>query len=103
MGKIVAGLKTLGADIVADGAFAADFLVAREADELKERLETGENLPLFSSFCPAWVHYVQRKYPDLAAAFSSCLSPMRTFGEALKAHFDALGDGKETKVIALMP
>ena len=103
MGKIVAGLRKLGADIVADGAFAADFLVAREADELKERLETGENLPLFSSFCPAWVHYVQRKYPDLAAAFSSCLSPMRTFGEALKAHFDALGDGKETKVIAVMP
>ena len=103
MGKIVAGLRKLGADIVADGAFAADFLVAREADELKERLETGENLPLFSSFCPAWVHYVQRKYPDLSAAFSSCLSPMRTFGEALKAHFDALGDGKETKVIAVMP
>lgn len=103
MGKIVAGLRTLGADIVADGAFAADFLVAREADELKERLETGENLPLFSSFCPAWVHYVQRKYPDLSAAFSSCLSPMRTFGESLKAHFDALGDGKETKVIAVMP
>ncbi|MFQ7078785.1 MAG: [Fe-Fe] hydrogenase large subunit C-terminal domain-containing protein [Christensenellaceae bacterium] len=49
-----------------------------------------------------WVHYVQRKYPDLAAAFSSCLSPMRTFGEALKAHFDALGTVK-TKVIAVMP
>lgn len=102
MGKIVAALKKIGADFVVDAAFAADIVAAREAEELAERMKNGGKLPMFSAACPAWVHYAENRYPDLKEYFSSCRSPMQTFGEGLKKCFAALNDGKETKVIAVV-
>ena len=102
MGKIVAALKKIGADFVVDAAFAADIVAAREAEELAERMKNGGKLPMFSAACPAWAHYAENRYPDLKEYFSSCRSPMQTFGEGLKKCFAALNDGKETKVIAVV-
>ena len=102
MGKIVAALKKIGADFVVDAAFAADIVAAREAEELAERMKNGGKLPMFSAACPAWVHYAENRYPDLKEHFSSCRSPMQTLGEGLKKCFEALEDGKETKVIAVV-
>ena len=96
MGKIVAALKKIGA------AFAADIVAAKEAEELAERMKNGGKLPMFSASCPAWVHYAENRYPDLKEHFSSCRSPMQTLGEGLKKCFEALEDGKETKVIAVV-
>lgn len=102
MGKIVAALKKIGADFVVDAAFAADIVAAKEAEELAERMKNGGKLPMFSASCPAWVHYAENRYPDLKAHFSSCRSPMQTLGEGVKKCFEALEDGKETKVIAVV-
>ena len=102
MGKIVAALKKIGADFVVDAAFAADIVAAKEAEELAERMKNGGKLPMFSASCPAWVHYAENRYPDLKEHFSSCRSPMQTLGEGLKKCFEALEDGKETKVIAVV-
>ena len=102
MGKIVAALKKIVADFVVDAAFAADIVAAKEAEELAERMKNGGKLPMFSASCPAWVHYAENRYPDLKEHFSSCRSPMQTLGEGLKKCFEALEDGKETKVIAVV-
>ncbi len=102
MGKIVAALKKIGADFVVDAAFAADIVAAKEAEELAERMKNGGKLPMFSASCPAWVHYAENRYPDLKEHFSSCRSPMQTLGEGLKKCFEALEDGRETKVIAVV-
>ena len=55
MGKLVAALRRMGFDEIYDTNFGADLTVMEESKELVERLESGENLPLFTSCCPGWV------------------------------------------------
>ena len=58
-GKIVAALKLLGFDAVFDTNFAADLTIMEEANEFIERFTKGENLPLITSCCPAWIKYAE--------------------------------------------
>ena len=58
-GKMVAAIKTLGADYVFDVTFSADLTIIEEGCELLSRILTGSGpLPQFTSCCPAWVKYV---------------------------------------------
>ena len=66
MGKLVNVLHRLGFDEVYDTSYGADLTVIEESEELLERLASGENLPLFTSCCPAWVKFCENRYPDLA-------------------------------------
>nr|SUY83165.1 iron-only hydrogenase, catalytic subunit [Clostridioides difficile] len=54
-GKMVAALKALGFEHVFDTNFGADFTIMEEATEFIERIQKGENLPILTSCCPAWV------------------------------------------------
>ena len=87
MGKIVAALKRLGADEVFDTATGADLTVMEEANELLDRLESGGKLPLFTSCCPAWIQYAEKKHPELLPNISTCRSPMEMFGSVLKEEY----------------
>ena len=62
--KLVTALKIMGADEVYDTIFGADLTVREESAEFLHRLETGENLPLMTSCCPAWVKYVENERPE---------------------------------------
>ena len=84
MGKVTAALRRLGFDEVYDTTTGADLTVLEEANELSERLAKGENLPLFTSCCPAWVQFVEKHYPELMPHVSTCRSPMEMFGAVLK-------------------
>ena len=79
-GKIVAALKMIGFDAVYDTSFAADMTVLEEANEFLERKARGENLPIMTSCCPAWVKYAEQYFPDLLNHLSSCKSPQQMFG-----------------------
>ena len=79
-GKLVAALRRMGFDEVYDTNFAADLTVMEESAELLERLEKNENIPLFTSCCPAWVNYCETFYPELAKHLSTCRSPQGMFG-----------------------
>lgn len=106
MGKIVSVLRRLGFDEVYDTATGADLTVIEEAKELIERLEKNENLPLFTSCCPAWVRYAEMNHPELMDNVSSCKSPMEMFGSVLKERAKRNEKGKKpkkTKVVAIMP
>lgn len=46
-----------------------------EGSELVNRVSSGENLPMFTSCCPAWVKYIEQTYPQLLNHLSSCRSP----------------------------
>ena len=53
-GKMVAALRTLGADYVFDTDFGADLTIMEEATELLHRLQSEEiPIPQFTSCCPA--------------------------------------------------
>jgi len=84
MGKIVAALRRIGFDEVYDTVIGADLTVLEESEEFLSRLEEGGKLPLFTSCCPAWVRYCEKKHPELMSNVSSCRSPMQMFASVLK-------------------
>ena len=84
IGKLAAALRRIGFDEIYDTNFGADLTVMEESKELLERLESGENLPLFTSCCPGWVKFCENKYPDLCRHISTCRSPQQMFGAVLK-------------------
>lgn len=104
IGRLAAALRMMGFDAIYDTNFGADLTVIEEANELIERLKTGENLPLFTSCCPAWVKFCENKYPDLAKHISSCRSPQQMFGAVVKE--DARvnkQDERKTMMVSIMP
>lgn len=105
MGKVVAALRKLGFDQVFDTAVGADLTVIEEAEELMDRMQNRQDLPLFSSCCPAWFKYAEQKHPGLMKNVSSCRSPQQMFGVVIKEQFKRLykNDAKENIVIAIMP
>jgi len=105
MGQIVAALKTLGFDKVYDTCFAADLTVIEEGTEFIKRAEAGENLPQFTSCCPAWVKFAEQYYPELLPNLSSCRSPQQMFGSLAKTVLpDELDVARENiVVVSIMP
>lgn len=105
LGRLVAALRRVGFDEVYDTNFGADLTVMEEAKELVERLESGENLPLFTSCCPAWVKFCEKKYPEFRKNISTCRSPQEMFGALIKeeARMNAEKDTRKTMVISIMP
>ena len=103
--QLVTALKIMGADEVYDTIFGADLTVREEGAEFLHRLETGENLPLMTSCCPAWVRYVEQERPEFLKNLSSALSPMQMFATVLKDRYQEKDkkDGKTTFHIAIMP
>lgn len=105
MGKLVAALRMMGFDEVYDTNFGADMTVIEEAKELAERLEAGENLPLFTSCCPGWVKYCEDNYPEMAEHISSCRSPQGMFSAVVKEYYKEkdIEEQKKTVVVSIMP
>lgn len=105
MGKIVAGMRMLGFDDIYDTSTGADLTVMEESKELLRRLRRKENIPMFTSCCPAWISYMEKKYPALKDAVSTCKSPMQMFGALLKEHAKSIKavDGRDIVSVAVMP
>ena len=111
LGRLVAALRRIGFDEVYDTNFGADLTVMEESKELVERLESGENLPLFTSCCPAWVKFCENRYPEFRSHISTCRSPQEMFGAVLKEEArineeKERAEGREPKktlVVSIMP
>ena len=84
MGKIVSALRRMGFEEIFDTSTAADLTVMEETTEFLKKLESGKNLPLFTSCCPAWVQYCEKHYPELLENVSTCRSPMQMFAAVIK-------------------
>jgi NADH-quinone oxidoreductase subunit G len=94
----------MGFDEVYDTNFGADLTVMEESKELVERLESGENLPLFTSCCPGWINFCEKKYPQFRKNVSTCRSPQQMFGALLKEEARMNPeDTRETIVVSIMP
>ena len=105
IGRIISALHRMGFDQVYDTATGADLTVIEEANEFIERIQNGGPLPLFTSCCPAWVQYVEKKYPEFLPFISTCRSPMSMFASVIKDYYkDRLPNGKKKHYhVALMP
>ncbi len=103
IGKTAAALRLMGFDEIYDTNFGADITVLEESAEFLERLKTGENLPLFTSCCPGWVKFCERKFPEYRKNISTCRSPQQMFGALIKEDAKCKGDTRETIVVSIMP
>lgn len=100
-GKMVTALKEIGFDYVFDVNNGADFTVFEEANELIQKVQSGKNLPLFTSCCPAWFNYCEKFYPEYVKNLSSSKSPNEMLGSLVKYYFEQ--QGKKVKIVSVMP
>ena len=103
--QMVAGMKKLGFSKVFDTSVAADFTTHEEAQELLERVKTGENLPAFSSCCPAWVKFLEFYHSDFIHNLCTSRSPQIMMGGILKTYWAKENniDPKDIIVVSVMP
>jgi NADH-quinone oxidoreductase subunit G len=104
-GQIAAALKAIGFSKVFDTSFTADLTVLEESNEFISRVEKGENIPQFTSCCPAWVKFVEQYYPEFISHLSSCRSPQQMFGSLAKDILTADVNVKRRDliVVSIMP
>ena len=87
-GKMVAALRTLGADYVFDTDFGADLTIMEEASELLYRMHNKkELLPQFTSCCPSWVEFTEIFFPELIPHLSTAKSPISMLSPMIKTYF----------------
>lgn len=105
MGKIVNVLHRMGFDEVYDTTFSADLTIMEETAEFLERVKKGENLPLLTSCCPAWVKFVTDQYQDFVPNISTCRSPQGMMSAVIKEYFrdPEHSKGKKTFMVSIMP
>ncbi len=104
-GKIYAALRRLGFAKVFDTNFGADLTIMEEASEFVKRFTSNDNLPMFTSCCPAWVDYLEKYYPENIPNLSSCKSPHEMVGAIAKTYWaqKAGVDVSKVKVVSVMP
>ena len=74
----------MGFDKVFDTNTGADLTIMEEGTEFLDRLTKNQNLPLFTSCCPAWVRYMENAHPDMLNHLSTCKSPQSMLSPVLK-------------------
>ncbi len=87
MGKIVAALHRLGFDEVYDTTFGADMTILEESKEFLEIFEKGGPFPLFTSCCPAWVSFCEKRWPEFVSHISTSYSPLQMLGSIVREYF----------------
>jgi iron-only hydrogenase group A len=104
-GQMAAGMKKLGFDKVFDTSVAADFTTYEEAQELIERVTTGQNLPAFSSCCPSWVKFLEFSHPEFIPNLCTSRSPQAMLGGIIKEYWSKKNnvDPKNIFVVSIMP
>jgi len=83
-GQIAAALRAIGFSKVFDTSFTADLTVIEESNEFIRRIQNKENIPQFTSCCPAWVKFIEQYYPEFVHNLSTCRSPQQMFGALAK-------------------
>ena len=105
MGKIVAALHRLGFDDVYDTTFGADMTILEESKEFLEVFEKGGPFPLFTSCCPAWVSFCEKRWPEFRNNISTSYSPLQMLASVAREYYadPAKNEGKKIVSVGIMP
>jgi iron-only hydrogenase group A len=103
--KLAGAIKALGVNVVFDVAVAADVTTMEEARELVERISNNEELPMFTSCCPAWVRFLELQYPRLKKNLTTVKSPHMIMGGLIKTYWAKRQniDPENIMVVSVMP
>jgi [FeFe] hydrogenase (group B1/B3) len=83
IGQVITAIKKLGFHDVVEAALGADLIACHETHEFAETI--GEKNFMTSSCCPAFVSFVQKKYPTLEGHVSNSVSPMIAVSRLIKS------------------
>ena len=94
----------MGFDEVYDTTFSADLTIMEETKEFLNRVEKGENLPLLTSCCPAWVKFITDQYKEYIPNLSTCRSPQGMLSAVIKEYFrdPEHAGGRKTVMISII-
>lgn len=105
--KLVTALKKMGFDYVFDTNFAADLTIMEEGSEFLHRFSNKkeDDMPMFTSCCPAWVSFCKSQYPEYVDNLSTAKSPQQMFSAVIKNYYSqVLGvDPSHICVVSFMP
>ena len=99
-GKVAAAFRMIGADVVADGALAVDYALSEAVQAYLARREE-DNLPLIVA-PHAQAAEIGERYPGLREKVYG-FAPALTLAALLRKYYNAIGDGKKTRVIVVAP
>lgn len=88
-------LRSLGFTYVFDVTFGADVTIMEEASELVDRIKHNQNLPMFTSCCPAWTKYVKVFHRKLLPNLSTVKSPIGIMSSLIKSYFKEMNEIEE--------
>jgi len=101
-GIINAVLRRYGFDYVFDSSFGADLMIMEQARVYLERKKDGNDLPLITSSCPAWIHYAEQYYPELLALLSPLKSPQQMTGVLIREWFPKAMDQEDKEIVSVV-
>ena len=97
LNQVYAALKAIGFTDIIEVAVGADLTTKNETEEAVEAHKEGKKIT--TSCCPAFVSYIQMKYPDVYMNHTSdVLSPMAITGRIAREKF-----GPEAKTVFIGP
>lgn len=96
LGQIRNALLNVGFKEMYEAACGADIVTVHEANELIHRLESGDKY-MTNSCCPAFVNYIEKKFPNEISCISSTVSPMIATGKYIKSI------DKDAKIVFIGP
>jgi iron-only hydrogenase group A len=100
-GKIAPSAKKLGFQNVFDTDFGNDMTVVEESNEFIKRIANKEKLPMFTSFCPSFIRYVEIYHPEILGNISTSKSPQQMLGAAIKTYFANVYNILPTNIIVV--
>lgn len=86
IGQFKSALRKIGFEDMLEAACGADAVTAHEALEFVERMEKGDKY-MTNSCCPAFVSYIEKKFPDQVERISNTVSPMIAAGKLIKKKY----------------
>jgi len=101
-GIINAVLRRYGFDFVFDTSFGAELMIMEQARLYQEHKKEGNELPLITSSCPAWIHYAEQYYPELLSHLSPLKSPQQMTGSLIREWFPKAMKLEDKEIVSVL-
>ncbi|NOR34206.1 MAG: 2Fe-2S iron-sulfur cluster binding domain-containing protein [Bacteroidales bacterium] len=101
-GIINAVLRRYGFDKVFETSFGADLMIMEQARIYQDRKRDGQDFPLITSSCPAWIHYAEQYYPELLPFLSPLKSPQQMAGALIREWFPKAEKEKGKEIVSVV-
>lgn len=79
-------LRMAGFKYILDTSFGADITIMEEAAAILDRIKKKDRQTIFTSTCPAWVHYVREFKPHLLPHLLPVKSPQQIMGTLVRQY-----------------